>query len=158
MPASNRDRLIIFSRYPRSGTTKTRMIPVMGAEGAAELQRRMTEHTLATASILAREQPVQIEIHFEDSNPVQMKSWLGAVPEYRRQSQGDIGERMQHALSEAFSAGADRTVLIGTDIPDITAEILKKAYGVLENSDLVLGPAADGGYYLIGARAESYKD
>ena len=156
MPASNRDRLIIFSRFPRSGTTKTRMIPVMGADGAAELQRRMTEHILATAERLAQKQSVQIEVHFEDGDRDRMENWLGTVPVFQRQSRGNIGERMRHALSEAFLAGVDRAILIGADIPEITTDILKNAYRILDNNEVVLGPAADGGYYLIGARARSF--
>lgn len=157
MPASIRDRLIIFSRYPRVGTTKTRMIPVMGAEGAAALQRRMTEHTLSTAVDLSKKHPVQIEIHFEGGDQDRMQKWLGPDLAYRPQASGDIGARMQHALAEAFAEGADRAILIGTDIPEITAEILKKAYGSLDKSDIVFGPAADGGYYLIGTGAQSFQ-
>ena len=157
MPASIRDRLIIFSRYPRPGTTKTRMIPIMGAEGAAELQRRMTEHTLATASHLAQKYPVQIEIHFEDGDRDRMQKWLGPDFVYKGQAMGDIGDRMQHALAGAFAKGVGRAILIGTDIPEITSDILQSAYSLLDESDLVLGPAADGGYYLIGARAPAFQ-
>jgi rSAM/selenodomain-associated transferase 2/rSAM/selenodomain-associated transferase 1 len=152
-----KDTLIIFSRYPQPGTAKTRLIPVLGAEGAAVLQRRMTEHALATASALNRRHPLAIEIHFEDGGPERMRRWLGAAATFRRQKTGDIGQRMRHALADAFAGQADRAVLIGTDIPGITSDLLEKAYRLLADNDLVFGPAADGGYYLIGATAAAFQ-
>ena len=158
MPASKRDRLIIFSRYPLTGKAKTRMIPVMGAEGAAELQRRMTEYTLATAFELKKHHPLEIEIHFEGGDHERMRQWLGSEVRYRRQSPGDIGRRMRLALAGAFAEGASRAVLIGTDIPGITADLLMRAYALLNRCDFVFGPAADGGYYLIGAGSRPFLD
>ena len=156
MPAPASDRLIIFTRYPQTGSTKTRMIPVLGAEGAAELQRLMTEHTLDTARSLARGLPLEIEVHFEGGDCERMRQWLGSDVAFQRQQPGDIGERMRKALAGSFASGASRTVLIGTDIPQLSSELLCRALRALDQKDLVFGPAADGGYYLIGAAARSF--
>ena len=146
------ERLILFTRYPESGVTKTRLIPALGPEGAAALQRQMTVHVLAQASALTPMRPVAIEVHFEGGTAAQMRAWLGDHYQYRRQGQGNIGARMHQALAAAFSDGARRAVLIGSDIPDITIDLLAAAFDHLHSTDVVLGPASDGGYYLIGVR------
>jgi hypothetical protein len=149
------DTLIIFSRFPRAGVAKTRLIPVLGADGAAELQRQMTEHTLAGALRLCERQPLQIEINYEGDDQGAMENWLGPQVSYRPQSDGDIGNRMQAAISGAFAKEAARVVLIGSDIPGISTDILERAFRALGEHDLVIGPATDGGYYLIGMNKRS---
>lgn len=152
MTQQARECLIIFTRYPEPGRTKTRLIPVLGAEGAATLQRQMTEHKLAEASQLQAVYPVSIEVHFTGGNQPLMQEWLGSNLIYQRQSEGDIGCRMASAFQASFQAGMDRVVLIGIDCPDLNAQLLAEAFQALRQHDLVLGPALDGGYYLIGLR------
>ena len=144
------ERLILFTRYPEAGVTKTRLIPALGPVGAADLQRRMTAHVLARAEALARSRAVAIEVRFEGGSEDRMRAWLGGTHRYCRQGGGDIGTRMRHALADAFSEGVVRAVLIGSDIPGMTAELLWTAFDRIEDDGVVLGPAADGGYYLIG--------
>ncbi len=144
------ETLIIFSRYPEPGKTKTRMIPNLGAEGAAELQREMTEHTLNTAQQLLCRRKFTIEVHFTGGNQQQMLEWLGAEIQYIAQISGDLGDKMRAAFERAFNLGNQRVVVIGIDCPDLDQIILSKAFNSLQKQDLVLGPAKDGGYYLIG--------
>lgn len=141
--------LIIFTRYPEAGKTKTRLIPALGAEGAAKLQRQMTEQKLAEAKILQTIHPVFVEVHFTGGNQQLMQDWLGNLT-YKKQSEGDIGCRMAAAFQTAFEAGMNRVVLIGIDCPDLKAELMAEAFQAFYQHDLVLGPAKDGGYYLIG--------
>jgi len=141
--------LIIFTRYPEPGKTKTRLIPILGAEGAAKLQRQMTEQKLAEAKKLQQIHPLFVEVHFTGGNQQLMQDWLGNL-NYKQQSQGDIGCRMAAAFQTAFEAGMKRVVLIGIDCPDLKAELMAEAFQALNKHDLVLGPAKDGGYYLIG--------
>ena len=147
-----REGLIIFTRYPEPGKTKTRLIPSLGPDGAAGLQRRMTEHTLTRVRELQRYRPVSVEVRYEGGNKHLMEQWLGADIPFRPQGNGDLGQRMARAFHEAFQAGMDRVVLVGTDIPHITPRILHGAFESLRSTDLVLGPVRDGGYYLIGMR------
>lgn len=144
--------LVIFTRYPEPGKTKTRLIPVLGAEGAASLQRQMTEQTLAKAKALQCERQISIAVYFSDGSQPLMENWLGTSVVYRRQSDGDLGTRMAVAFQTELEAGAQGVVIIGTDCPDLNTEILTQAFEALKQHDLVLGPAADGGYYLIGLR------
>lgn len=157
MPGSCRERLIVFTRYPEPGTTKTRMIPRLGAQGAAELQRRMTEHIMARANELCGLHPVPVEVRFEGGNETLMRQWLGTGYVYRHQGSGDIGRRMGRSLQDAFSQKCETVVIIGSDIPDITTDILQKAFEALNQNDLVLGPAGDGGYYLIGVKRKTFR-
>ncbi len=147
-----KERLIIFTRYPEPGKTKTRLIPVLGKEGAAMLQRQMTESTLAEVKKVSRFYPLSMEVHFAGGNEQLMQDWLGSSIIYRRQTEGDIGCRMASAFQESFEAGIDSIVLIGIDCPDLNAQLMVQAFQALDRHDLVIGPARDGGYYLIGLR------
>ena len=144
--------LIIFTRYPEPGKTKTRLIPVLGAEGAATLQRQMTQHKLAEVQKLQAVSKLSVEVHFAGGNEQLMQDWLGSSITYQQQSEGDIGCRMASAFEASFEGRMNRVVLIGTDCPDLNAHLLVEAFQALEQHDLVLGPAEDGGYYLIGLR------
>jgi len=156
MPEHLQQRLIIFTRYPEAGTTKTRMMPELGAAGAAELQRQMTEHIRSKVDQLRNLQPLAVEIRYEGGSEKRMLEWLGPGFSYCRQGGGDIGRRMGRALQGAFGQGYDTAVIIGSDIPDISTDIMQKAFEALNHKDLVLGPAADGGYYLIGGQRRGF--
>ncbi len=151
-PAAPRDELCIFTRYPAPGKTKTRLIPVLGPKGSAALQRKMTEHTLSETRKFLNSSKVFVEIRFEGGNRYLMAHWFGPELCYRPQGRGHLGTRMNRAFKKAFNAGMARVVLVGTDCPNLTADILRAAFVALKNHDLVLGPASDGGYYLIGLR------
>lgn len=143
------ERLIIFTRYPEPGLTKTRLIPTLGAKGAATLQQQMTEYTLSQVREL---QSPSLEVRFTGGSLTLMQDWLGTDIVYQPQGEGDLGERMARSLSVAFRAGMERVVVIGTDCPGLNANLIAKALHQLHSHDLVLGPALDGGYYLIGLR------
>lgn len=145
-------KLIIFSRYPEPGKTKTRMIPALGAQGAAQLQRHMTEHTVAQARELQKYAGVTAEVHFAGGNEQLMQTWLGIDFVYKPQNSGNLGQRMASAYQDAFASGAQKVIMIGIDCPGVNAQLLSQGFTMLEQNDLVLGPAADGGYYLIGLR------
>lgn len=152
---TGKQRLIIFTRYPETGTTKTRLIPLLGEEGAANLQRQMTEHILSRM-MPAASNDLSIEIRYDGGDKHLMRRWLGSKFEYASQGGGDLGERMQRAFGNAFKSGADAVIIIGTDIPDLTGTDIKKAFTVLKQKNMVLGPARDGGYYLIGFRKNAF--
>lgn len=148
------DRVILFTRYPRPGQCKTRLIPVLGAEGAAALHRRMTDRMVARLAELAALHPHCLEIHYDGGSPAEMTSWLGPHHHYRQQAAGDIGCRMRAAI-RSHQGRMRRLLLVGSDCPDLSAALLRDAFAALDSHDLVLGPAFDGGYYLIGARGQS---
>jgi uncharacterized protein len=143
------ERLIIFTRYPEAGQTKTRLIPALGAAGAAQLHRQMAEWTIAQTGASDR-RVRSIEVQFTGGDFQLMQDWLGTDLGYRLQSSGDLGARITAAIQAAFAEGVERVVVIGTDCPELNAEILDQAFQALQQQDLVIGPATDGGYYLIG--------
>lgn len=145
-----KETLIIFSRYPKPGQTKTRLIPVLGKEGAANLQRRLTEYTLKQAKELKEFQEIEIAVYFTGENINLMRDWLGKDISYYAQVEGDLGVKMRSAFAESFARKNDRVVIIGIDCPSLNCHILESAFNALKKNDLVLGEAADGGYYLIG--------
>lgn len=146
----SQETLIIFTRYPEPGKTKTRMIPSLGAVGAAKLQRQMTEATVAIGRQLLRSRPISLLIYFAGGHEDLMASWLGQDLCYQSQSGAHLGRRMSCAFADAFATGKKRVVIIGTDCPDINISLIERALDALSQKDLILGPALDGGYYLIG--------
>ena len=151
------ERLILFTRYPEPGTAKTRLVSLLGAEGAAEFQRRLTVHAAKAAAEAGRLRGLSLEIRHEGGGESRMRDWLGDGFTFRPQGSGDIGARMQTSLGDAFAEGAPRAVLIGSDIPGLTSATVVRAFNALKHHDLVFGPAADGGYYLIGMTAACFR-
>lgn len=144
------DVVIIFTKFPEAGQVKTRLIPALGAQGAADCQRRMSEQIIRRVRELQRYKTIDIQIHYQGGKAEMMTAWLGDDLDYYPQSTGDIGRRMAAAFQQAFAAGSRRIILAGSDCPALTAAILHTALNKLKRLDLVLGPAMDGGYYLIG--------
>ncbi|PZV09078.1 MAG: hypothetical protein DCF22_19105 [Leptolyngbya sp.] len=146
------DRLIIFTRYPEAGKAKTRLIPALGAEGAATLHQQMADYTLIQVQALQFQHPLCVEVRFAGGDRDLMQRWLGTDLMYTVQGEGDLGDRMARSFQSAFNSGVQRAIIIGTDCPDLDESLLEQAFCKLQQQDLVLGPASDGGYYLIGLR------
>jgi len=145
-----RDVLVVMTRLPRDGRNKTRLIPALGSAGATAFHDRLARHAVGRASSYAMMHPgTRLQIHLEGGTPAEGRAWLGDV-DCHAQSDGDLGKRMQSAVDLAFSKGARRVVVMGTDCPSIDEPLLEDAFHSLESADLVFGPAADGGYYLVG--------
>ncbi len=138
--------LIIFTRYPEPGKTKTRLIPALGELGAAQLHRQMAEHTVQQARALS----CNIEVWYVRGSEELMQEWLGTDLWYREQPAGDLGDRMCAAFRSAFDQGYQSVMIVGTDCPGLTTALLTQGFAALQNQVVALGPAIDGGYYLIG--------
>lgn len=135
---------------------KTRLIPALGENGAAELQRRMTEAVASQAERFGARRRLRFEIRYDGGDAESVARWLTPVApsgRCRPQESGDLGRRMQQAMAQAFAEGGERVVLLGCDCPAMSAEIMAQAFAALVDHDLVLGPALDGGYYLLGLAA-----
>ncbi|HZR69306.1 MAG TPA: TIGR04282 family arsenosugar biosynthesis glycosyltransferase [Burkholderiales bacterium] len=140
-------RVLVFARAPVPGRAKTRLIPALGAEGAAELAAHLTERALRAATA-ARIGPVELWCAPDPAHPFFADCARRYGVALRPQGAGDLGRRMHRALSVATPA-----ILIGSDIPAMTSAYLRKAARALGRADVVLGPAEDGGYVLIGLKA-----
>jgi rSAM/selenodomain-associated transferase 2/rSAM/selenodomain-associated transferase 1 len=147
---SDHKRLILFTRYPVPGKVKTRLIPALGSERAAGLHRRLVLRTLRTARKACEALEAELEVCFDGGSDDAMRHWLGDAGRFSLQRGSDLGERMATAFDESFRGGSPATIIIGTDCPGLTAEILVDSFKCLSEEQVVLGPANDGGYYLIG--------
>lgn len=137
-----------FFKAPRPGTVKTRLGREIGHEQATALYRRMGEEQLARIP-----DEMRTEVHYapRGAKP-DMTEWLGQR-HYRAQTGGDLGQRMSHAFLAGFRRGYRPMLAIGADCPDLDEACLREAVGLLATHEVVIGPASDGGYYLIGLRA-----
>ena len=146
--------LILFGRYPAPGKTKTRLVPLMGEVGAADWSRRQTEITLKT--VMDNRGAYSVGYCYTGGERQQVRRWLGpARVRLTPQVGGGLGARMRYAMFDALDRGYGRAVLVGTDIPQMTAAHIREAFDALQRHDLVLGPSQDGGYWLVGLRCKS---
>lgn len=142
--------VLVFVRAPRAGTVKTRLAAAIGAEAALTVYRRLAEHTVREAAALSAE-GVEVRVHHTPADAGgEVRGWLGAGPVYLPQAEGDLGVRMRNAFARAFDEGARQVVIVGSDLPALSAELLRRAFRLLDSRPAVLGPARDGGYYLLG--------
>ena len=136
-------RVVLFTRYPEPGRAKTRLIPALGAERAAQLHRTLTERTLQAV----RSSGLELELRTTGAPTAAFEEWLGPAS-IIDQGQGDLGERLARA------GPPYPTIFIGSDAPDLTPALLQRAAGAMDQALAVIGPAEDGGYWLLGlARA-----
>jgi rSAM/selenodomain-associated transferase 1 len=151
--------LIIFIKAPRPGFVKSRLAASLGPQAAAQAYCTLVEALLANLSNPSPPPAPQrrnsvtphstLLCYAPDDALPEIASWLRPTWTAVPQGAGDLGQRMQRAFAEAFKAGAKRVVLIGSDCPTISAADLETAWQALASHDLVLGPATDGGYWLI---------
>ena len=141
-------QLIVMAKAPVPGFAKTRLIPALGADGAARLAQRLLEHTLDEARD-ARLGEITLACA-PDTTHAAFTAQRGVT--LVAQGEGDLGARMQRAFEHAFAQGAERVLMIGTDAPALDAGMLRRAADALTTTDAVFVPAADGGYALIGLR------
>jgi len=141
-----RPALIVFAKAPRPGRVKTRLAADLGAQEASRVYRRLGRRVLDAV----REGPYRTLVYYDPPDAeAEMRDWLGGESlEFRPQAEGDLGERMARAFEEALR-DADRACIVGTDVPALRAALVVQALERLESADVVLGPAEDGGYYLM---------
>jgi len=143
-------RLLIFGRLPEAGATKTRLIPALGAHGAARLYQAFLDDTVAAATGLASVR-TELWVPPRDGAEAMLTARYPDLP-LRWQRGPDLGARMSDAFEVAFSEGADCALIIGSDHPTLPADYLARGFAALIAAHLVLGPSADGGYWAIGLR------
>jgi len=136
----------IFAKYWEPGKVKTRLAASIGSQAASDVYCAILNHLLNSLNSAADRRVVAYSpIDRAEEFSVFSPHW-----QQTPQCDGPLGERMANYFNETFAADAQRVVLIGSDCPDITPEIINEAFKSLENADVVLGPTFDGGYYLVG--------
>jgi rSAM/selenodomain-associated transferase 1 len=154
MKKDNQDGLILFFiKYPEPGEVKTRLAETIGSEAAVQLYRNFILDLLAKLESTGL--PIAICFYPERKKALLME-WLGEGYDYIPQKGVDLGERMAAAFLDAFARGNSRVILMGGDFPDLPRPFFEEALGALKTHDAVIGPAIDGGYYLIGFKQETF--
>ena len=139
--------LLIFTRNPELGKVKTRLAKDLGDQTALDIYKFLLDHTVAITESL----PITKEVHYSEKiheNDI----WDASIYQKKLQAGEDLGDRMEYAFAEGFKNGYANIIIIGSDMYDITSEELMRAFRELDAKDFVIGPAEDGGYYLLGMR------
>jgi rSAM/selenodomain-associated transferase 1 len=145
--------LLFFIKNPEKGKVKTRLASAIGDKMAVKLYKRFLLEMLFTLN----EGTFIFYLCYSPESPLSsLKDWLGDRYLFMPQTGEDLGERMKNGFLEAISMNFKRVVLIGSDIPDLPLEFIEEAFHSLQEKDAVIGPALDGGYYLIGFRKETF--
>jgi rSAM/selenodomain-associated transferase 1 len=137
--------LIVFTKNAQLGKVKTRLAAAIGDDEALHAHKLLVEKTTIQLSSILSDKVVYYSDHIEDDDLFSTNGYHQHV-----QFGEDLGQRMQHAFSAEFTKGYTSIVMIGTDCPDLEEENITEAFELLKSNELVLGPAHDGGYYLIG--------
>ncbi len=143
-------RVIVMAKAPLAGLAKTRLIPALGAAGAAALAERLLVHAVQQA-LAAGIGPVELCLT-PDGAPPPAALQASAALAITGQGEGDLGRRMQRAIERALAGAPAGVLLMGTDAPTLDAPMLRRAAAALNTHDAVFVPAHDGGYVLVGLR------
>lgn len=139
--------LLLFIRNPRLGQVKTRLARTLGDGEALRIYLILLEKTRQAALGVPVERWLFYSDFLENGD-----EWSETDFQKKVQTGADLGERMENAFRQAFSAGADKAVIIGSDCPGLHGTLLQEAFNRLDDADFVLGPTPDGGYYLLGMK------
>ncbi|MDT8306484.1 MAG: TIGR04282 family arsenosugar biosynthesis glycosyltransferase [Anaerolineae bacterium] len=142
--------VIILARTPQRGQVKTRLAATLGAEAAAESYRLIAEQLFAECARL--DPAIARYLFYAGRDERAIRAWAGAGFRYVPQRSGDFGQRMMAAFETVFAAGARKAVIAGSDVPDLSAEVIAEALHLLDRYPAVIGPDHGGGYYLLGLR------
>lgn len=144
---TSKKALIIFTRNPELGKCKTRLAATIGDENALEVYRFLLNHTANISKDIKADRYV-----YYSENIKKEDLWESGVFRKKLQNGSDLGARMQNAFSELLKMGYEKVIIIGSDLLDLKAELVNEAFGQLDSNDVVIGPALDGGYYLLGLK------
>jgi uncharacterized protein len=142
--------LIIFAKLPRVGEVKTRLGASIGMQKAAEVYADLARHVFDIATELAALETRVYLMYAPGVQEADIVRWVERDFIFREQRGETLGDRMRDAFELVFQEGAKESVIIGTDIPDLSVRVIQEAFSHLATHEVVIGPSADGGYYLLG--------
>ena len=146
LPVSKK-ALIVFTRNPELGKCKTRLAATIGDKSALDVYRFLLDHTVKITS------PLSADVYVYYSEKIrEIDIWDTSIFRKKQQQGLDLGAKMQHAFTEVFGMGYQKAIIIGSDMYDISTQDLEDAFLRLEKNNFVVGPAQDGGYYLLGMK------
>lgn len=144
---TSKKALIIFTKNPELGKVKTRLAKTIGDENALEVYKFLINHTIS----ITEELQVDKYVYYSE-NILKNDNWKSDKFRKKLQKGNDLGERMNNAFSEVFKMGYETAIIIGSDMFDMEKQDLTAAFEALESHDFIIGPAVDGGYYLLGMK------
>ena len=147
-----KNALIIFARYPVLGKVKTRLASSLGKEFALGFYKECSRHLFAEIERNQNDFFTPFLFCSEKDELNKMIDWAGSGFKYYYQEGNDLGERMSNAFNKAFTLGVKKAIIIGTDVPDISNNLITSSFSLLDEKDFVIGPSIDGGYYLLGMK------
>ena len=146
LPVSKK-ALIVFTRNPELGKCKTRLAATIGDQSALDVYRFLLDHTVKITSSLKAD----VYVYYSEKIK-EIDIWDTSIFRKKQQQGHDLGAKMQEAFTEVFKMGYQKAIIIGSDMYDITTQDLEDAFLTLEDNNFVIGPAQDGGYYLLGMK------
>ncbi|MCK5421851.1 MAG: TIGR04282 family arsenosugar biosynthesis glycosyltransferase [Deltaproteobacteria bacterium] len=153
MNASDEPCILFFVKYPQKGQVKKRLAVELGEDVAVELYRNFAQDSLSTLERCG----VQIVVCFyPPDSEYKFVKWLGTYFRYLPQRGSNLGQRMKNSFIKAFHTRFNPVFLIGSDIPDLPASVIREAFLALNTDEVVIGPSFDGGYYLIGFKNDTF--
>jgi rSAM/selenodomain-associated transferase 1/rSAM/selenodomain-associated transferase 2 len=147
---SNTDSIIIFLRYPKNGQVKTRLAKTTSSEFATSFYKSCAENIVKNVKKIPGIN--RFAFYSNEDEKEKIIGWLGSKLFFSPQQGNDLGNRMKNAFEKIFSTGSQKVIIIGTDIPDLSKELIRDAFNSLDSNDVVIGPSEDGGYYLFGVK------
>ncbi len=144
--------LIIFAKLPRPGEVKTRLGKSIGMKESARIYDQFARHAFTLADTVKSKGVSDYVFFTPGPRAGEVATWVDRPFLFVEQEGENLGERMRNAFVRTFDDGAQRTVIIGTDVPELNASIIESAFHQLADHDVVLGPSTDGGYYLLGMK------
>ena len=144
---TSKKALIIFTRNPELGKCKTRLAATIGDESALEIYKYLLQHTAKLSEKVKADKYV-----FYSESIKREDIWNATIFNKKLQQGNDLGERMENAFTELFELGYEKVIIIGSDLLDLSSDDVNEAFDFLNENDAVIGPAKDGGYYLLGMK------
>lgn len=141
----HKNLLLIFTRNPELGKAKTRLAKTVGDETALEIYKFLLNRTRDISSKVNADKAVYYSVKVREND-----IWDASIYQKHQQFGEDLGIRMQNAFKNGFDAGYQKVMIIGSDLYDLSSKNIEKAFAELDENDVVIGPAEDGGYYLLG--------
>jgi rSAM/selenodomain-associated transferase 1 len=144
---NNKQLLMVFTKNPELGNCKTRLASTIGNEAALKVYEQLLDYTVAFSSKANAEKYVYYSKNIQNND-----RWDESIFEKKTQAEGNLGVKMATAFKENFDQGFEKIIIIGSDCAEIDESDIKNAFQALDESEVVIGPAIDGGYYLLGMR------
>jgi rSAM/selenodomain-associated transferase 1 len=145
---NSKNLIITFTRNPELGKVKTRLAKTLGAQSALDIYSFLLQHTESVIREIEADKIVYYTVDIQKND-----IWDNTIYQKQLQIEGDLGDKMCQAFKNGFNKGYSKIIIVGSDLYDLNSKHINQAFSALDNNDAVIGPALDGGYYLLGMKS-----